>query len=159
MRAWCSAASRPRGWPCRSSPMAARPWLPRSARSASSSPWPARRGDDADERADRERRRRPSAKALVLADGVWGHRKRAARREPREHWTGPQNRMTELRLVVVTGLSGSGKSTAIKVLEDLGFYCIDNLPVALIPRFVEVWESSSEEVRRVALGLDVRERH
>ncbi len=67
--------------------------------------------------------------------------------------------MTELRLVVVTGLSGSGKSTAIKVLEDLGFYCIDNLPVALIPRFVEVWESSSEEVRRVALGLDVRERH
>jgi RNase adapter protein RapZ len=64
-----------------------------------------------------------------------------------------------LRLVVVTGLSGSGKSTAIKVLEDLGFYCIDNLPVALIPRFVEVWESSSEEVRRVALGLDVRERH
>ncbi len=67
--------------------------------------------------------------------------------------------MNELRLVVVTGLSGSGKSTAIKVLEDLGFYCIDNLPVALIPRFVEVWESSSEEVRRVALGLDVRERH
>ena len=68
--------------------------------------------------------------------------------------------MTEgLHLVVVTGLSGSGKSTAIKVLEDLGFYCIDNLPVALIPRFVEVWESSSEEVRRVALGLDVRERH
>ena len=64
-----------------------------------------------------------------------------------------------LRLVVVTGLSGSGKSTAIKVLEDLGFYCIDNLPVALIPRFVEVWDGSAEEVRRVALGLDVRERH
>ncbi|HJQ74820.1 MAG TPA: RNase adapter RapZ [Gaiellaceae bacterium] len=66
--------------------------------------------------------------------------------------------MKDLRLVVVTGLSGSGKSTAIKVLEDLGFYCIDNLPVALIPRFVELWESSQEEVRRVALGLDVRER-
>jgi UPF0042 nucleotide-binding protein len=61
--------------------------------------------------------------------------------------------------VVVTGLSGSGKSTAIRVLEDLGFYCIDNLPVALIPRFVELWESSREEVRRVALGIDVRERH
>jgi len=55
-----------------------------------------------------------------------GHRKRAGRGAP-EHWTGPQHRMTELRLVVVTGLSGSGKSTAIKVLEDLGFYCIDNL--------------------------------
>jgi UPF0042 nucleotide-binding protein len=64
-----------------------------------------------------------------------------------------------LRLLIVTGLSGSGKSTAIKVIEDLGFYCIDNLPVALIPRFVELWESSQEEVRRVALGLDVRERH
>jgi UPF0042 nucleotide-binding protein len=63
-----------------------------------------------------------------------------------------------LRLLVVTGLSGSGKSTAIHVLEDLGFYCIDNLPVALIPRFVELWESSREEVRRVALGIDVRER-
>src|SRR5438093_13585451 len=63
-----------------------------------------------------------------------------------------------LRVVVVTGLSGSGKSTAIRGLEDLGFYCIDNLPVALIPRFVELWESSGEEVRRVALGLDVRER-
>jgi UPF0042 nucleotide-binding protein len=61
--------------------------------------------------------------------------------------------------VVVTGLSGSGKSTAIHVLEDLGFYCIDNLPVALIPRVVELWESSQEEVRRVALGVDVRERH
>jgi UPF0042 nucleotide-binding protein len=65
----------------------------------------------------------------------------------------------DIRLLVVTGLSGSGKSTAIKVLEDLGFYCIDNLPVALIPRFVELWESSREEVRRVGLGLDVRERH
>jgi UPF0042 nucleotide-binding protein len=63
-----------------------------------------------------------------------------------------------LRLLVVTGLSGSGKSTAIHVLEDLGFYCIDNLPVALIPRFVELWDSSGEEVRRVALGIDVRER-
>lgn len=64
-----------------------------------------------------------------------------------------------LQLVVVTGLSGSGKSSAIRVLEDLGFYCIDNMPVALISRFVELWESSREEVRRVALGIDVRERH
>ena len=68
--------------------------------------------------------------------------------------------MTEsLRLVVVTGLSGSGKSTAIHVLEDLGFYCIDNLPIALIPRLVELWETSRDEVRRVALGIDVRARH
>src|SRR6185436_20364883 len=64
-----------------------------------------------------------------------------------------------VQLVVVTGLSGSGKSTAIHVLEDLGFYCIDNLPVALIPRLVELWETSGgQELRRVALGIDVRER-
>jgi UPF0042 nucleotide-binding protein len=61
-----------------------------------------------------------------------------------------------LRAIVVTGMSGSGKSTALHVLEDLGFYCVDNLPVALLPRFVELWESSQEEVRRVALGIDVR---
>ena len=63
-----------------------------------------------------------------------------------------------LRVVVVSGLSGSGKSTAIHVLEDLGFYCIDNMPVALVTKFVELWESSGEDVRRVALGIDVRER-
>jgi UPF0042 nucleotide-binding protein len=63
-----------------------------------------------------------------------------------------------LHAVVVTGLSGSGKSTALRVLEDLGFYCVDNLPVALLARFVELWESSREEVHRVALGIDARER-
>ena len=63
-----------------------------------------------------------------------------------------------LHAVVVTGLSGSGKSTALRVLEDLGFYCVDNLPVALLPRFVELWESSREDVHRVAFGIDARER-
>jgi UPF0042 nucleotide-binding protein len=63
-----------------------------------------------------------------------------------------------LHAVVVTGLSGSGKSTALKVLEDLGFYCIDNLPVTLVPRFLELWQSSQEDIGRVALGIDVRER-
>jgi RNase adapter protein RapZ len=63
-----------------------------------------------------------------------------------------------LHAVVVTGLSGSGKSTALRVLEDLGFYCVDNLPVALLPRFVELWESSREELHRVAFGIDARER-
>ncbi len=63
-----------------------------------------------------------------------------------------------LRVVVVTGLSGSGKSTAMHVLEDLGFYCIDNLPVALIPKFLELCENSEEGLKRVALGVDTRER-
>jgi UPF0042 nucleotide-binding protein len=63
-----------------------------------------------------------------------------------------------MQVVIVTGLSGSGKSTAIRVLEDLGFYCIDNLPVALIPRFLELCMNSEEPITRVALGIDQRER-
>ena len=63
-----------------------------------------------------------------------------------------------MRVVIVTGLSGSGKSTAIHVLEDLGFYCIDNLPVTLLPRFLELCESSEKPISRVALGIDLRER-
>jgi len=63
-----------------------------------------------------------------------------------------------LKVVVVSGLSGSGKSTAIHVLEDLGFYCIDNLPVVLVPRFLELCTSSREPIDRVALGMDIRER-
>jgi UPF0042 nucleotide-binding protein len=63
-----------------------------------------------------------------------------------------------MRVVIVTGLSGSGRSTAIRVLEDLGFYCIDNLPVTLIPRFLELCEKSEEPITRVALGIDLRER-
>jgi UPF0042 nucleotide-binding protein len=59
---------------------------------------------------------------------------------------------------MVTGLSGAGKSTALHVLEDLGFYCIDNLPVTLIPRFLELCEHSKEHISRIALGIDRRER-
>ena len=67
--------------------------------------------------------------------------------------------MSELRAIVVTGLSGSGKSTALDVLEDLGFYCIDNLPVALLPRFVELWRASDGQLSRAAFGVDVRAGH
>lgn len=60
-----------------------------------------------------------------------------------------------VRIVVITGFSGSGKSTAIKALEDEGFYCVDNLPVALLPKFVELCEDSGE-ISRIAIGVDVR---
>jgi len=63
-----------------------------------------------------------------------------------------------MRVLIVTGLSGSGKSTAIHVLEDLGFHCIDNLPVTLLPRFLELCANSEEHINRVALGIDLRER-
>ncbi len=61
------------------------------------------------------------------------------------------------RVVIVTGLSGSGRSTAIHVLEDLGFYCIDNLPVVLMPRFLELCDLG-EGINRIAFGIDLRER-
>ena len=60
-----------------------------------------------------------------------------------------------LRVVVVTGLSGAGESTALRALEDLGFFCADNLPTPLVPRFVEMC-AQKEGVARVGLGLDVR---
>jgi len=62
-----------------------------------------------------------------------------------------------IRLVVITGLSGSGKSTAIRALEDIGFFCIDNLPVVLLPKLVELFPSASQEIERIALVLDARE--
>jgi RNase adapter protein RapZ len=61
-----------------------------------------------------------------------------------------------LNIVVVTGLAGSGKSVAIRALEDRGFFCIDNLPVRLIPQFVELCEGSGEGIQRIALGVDLR---
>lgn len=61
-----------------------------------------------------------------------------------------------MRFVVVTGMSGGGKSTALKMLEDAGFYCVDNLPVSLVEKFVELVSVPGSEVSKVALGLDVR---
>ena len=63
-----------------------------------------------------------------------------------------------MRIVVITGLSGSGKSTAVKALEDEGFFCIDNLPVTLIPTFIELVGRSKDLVRDVALVMDIRSR-
>ena len=61
-----------------------------------------------------------------------------------------------MRFVVVTGMSGGGKSTALKMLEDSGFYCVDNLPVPLIEKFMELIMTPGTEITKVALGLDVR---
>jgi UPF0042 nucleotide-binding protein len=58
--------------------------------------------------------------------------------------------------VIVTGLSGAGKSTALRVFEDLGFFCVDNLPPALLPKFADLCLHSDGRVRRVALGIDIR---
>jgi UPF0042 nucleotide-binding protein len=65
--------------------------------------------------------------------------------------------MRDTHIVIVTGLSGSGKSVAIKCFEDLGFYCIDNLPTVLLPTFAELCAQASD-IRRIALGIDIRDR-
>lgn len=61
-----------------------------------------------------------------------------------------------MKFIIVTGLSGSGKSEAMKSLEDMGFYCVDNLPPTLIPKFAELCYQSNSEIDKVALGVDVR---
>lgn len=63
-----------------------------------------------------------------------------------------------MRIVVITGMSGSGKSTAVRALEDEGFYCIDNLPVRLFRQFVELIEKSGETFKGVVLVTDIRGR-
>ena len=62
-----------------------------------------------------------------------------------------------ITFVVITGLSGAGKSYAIKCFEDMGFYCVDNLPTTLIPTFADLVARSDHTITRVALGVDVRE--
>lgn len=62
-----------------------------------------------------------------------------------------------LAFVFITGLSGAGKSYAIKSFEDMGYFCVDNLPTTLIPTFADLTARSGQTIRRVALGVDVRE--
>ena len=64
--------------------------------------------------------------------------------------------LSNMRFVIITGMSGGGKRTALKMLEDEGFYCVDNLPVDLLDKFVEIISSPGSEHEHVALGLDVR---
>jgi RNase adapter protein RapZ len=61
-----------------------------------------------------------------------------------------------LDIIIITGLSGSGKSFAIRALEDNGFFCVDNLPALLIPKFIDLCQGYQEETRRIALGVDLR---
>src|SRR5580692_5685105 len=70
------------------------------------------------------------------------------------HRTRASQRSREL--VIITGMSGSGKASVLKAFEDLGYYCVDNLPVELIPSFAEL-AVQSDEIRRTALVVDVRE--
>ncbi len=68
-----------------------------------------------------------------------------------------QDRRSARQLVILTGLSGSGKSTVLKTFEDLGFYCVDNMPVELIPAFADLHVESGDHLQRAALLVDARE--
>ena len=61
-----------------------------------------------------------------------------------------------MRLIIVTGMSGAGKTQALKMLEDMGFYCVDNLPIPLIETFAELTMSNQGGIRNAALGIDIR---
>jgi len=61
-----------------------------------------------------------------------------------------------IRVILISGLSGSGKTTAIKALEDIGFYCVDNLPILLLPKFIELCGQSGGKISKVAVVEDIR---
>jgi UPF0042 nucleotide-binding protein len=63
----------------------------------------------------------------------------------------------EQRVVIITGVSGSGKSTALRALEDAGYYCVDNLPIVFLEKLLELSGHTQGEVTRIALGVDARE--
>lgn len=65
--------------------------------------------------------------------------------------------MKNLKVVIVTGMSGSGKTTALRALEDVDFFCVDNLPVALLPKFLEIQSAETKAISKVALVMDLRE--
>ncbi len=61
-----------------------------------------------------------------------------------------------MHFIIVTGMSGAGRTSAMRILEDDGYFCVDNLPVSLLPTFMQLTEDSSEQIEKVALGLDIR---
>ena len=61
-----------------------------------------------------------------------------------------------MRLVIVTGMSGAGKSTAMKMMEDMGFFCIDNLPIPLLDKLVDFTKSFDTQQKKIAIGIDAR---
>ena len=61
-----------------------------------------------------------------------------------------------MKFVIVTGMSGAGKSSALKILEDFGFFCVDNLPIKLVDKFADLTFNPNSEIEKVALGVDIR---
>lgn len=66
--------------------------------------------------------------------------------------------MKNLRVVIITGLSGSGKSTSLRAMEDIGYFCVDNMPVVLLPRFLKIQSDDAKSITKVAMVMDLREK-
>lgn len=66
--------------------------------------------------------------------------------------------MKDLNIIIITGLSGSGKSMAIDALEDVGYFCVDNMPIALLPKFLTLHSGGVSEVQKLAFGMDLRQK-
>lgn len=61
-----------------------------------------------------------------------------------------------MKYVIITGMSGAGKTTVLKFFEDIGYFCVDNLPPSLIPKFIELCDKPNSEIEKVAIGIDIR---
>ena len=61
-----------------------------------------------------------------------------------------------MEYVIVTGMSGAGKSTALKIMEDIGYFCVDNFPIPLLEKFAEFAASGETQLKRIAFGMDIR---
>ena len=61
-----------------------------------------------------------------------------------------------MKFIILTGMSGAGKSTALKMMEDIGYFCVDNLPIALIEKFADLADLQDAELQKVAVGVDIR---
>ncbi len=93
---------------------------------------------------------------LCRLNSIRRHKTRQRRREtPGKRHERPS--LKNLNIVIITGLSGSGKSTALDALEDTGYFCVDNMPVMLLPKFLEIRSASVSEVQKLAFGMDLRE--
>ncbi len=79
-------------------------------------------------------------------------------RKRRRKYKPPNRHVKKLQIIIITGLSGSGKSTALASFEDRGYYCVDNMPVALLPKFLELPFQSSSEIAGLAFVMDLREK-
>ncbi|MBE3568929.1 MAG: RNase adapter RapZ [Bacillales bacterium] len=69
-----------------------------------------------------------------------------------------QSKTADIQLVIITGMSGAGKTVAIQSFEDLGYYCVDNLPPTLLPKFLELMKDTSHKINKAAIVMDLRGR-